>query len=140
MEGGRGARAELGLPEHGVVTLDQIRKAYRKRSLATHPDKGGTAVGFRRVKEARDLLVRLTTGAGAAAGRRQPAAAAAPSSPRRRREFIVYKTIVKAPRSGEAIAGPALKRGRGAGGRARSDHPDKRARASAGADGGVPRA
>ena len=40
----------LGLPSS--ATLAEIKLAYRKRALATHPDRGGTADAFRAVQSA----------------------------------------------------------------------------------------
>lgn len=45
------------------ATLAEIKKAYKKRALETHPNKGGTAEKFRLIQEAYERL----TGAGAAA-------------------------------------------------------------------------
>ena len=52
------------MPDHyqilGVARnaeTDEIQKAYRKRSLQTHPDHGGDAEQHRAVQEARDTLV-----------------------------------------------------------------------------------
>jgi len=38
------------------VTKDQVRQAYKKMSLQTHPDKGGNSNDFIKVKEAYDEL------------------------------------------------------------------------------------
>ena len=38
------------------VTEDQVRQAYKKMSLQTHPDKGGNPNDFIKVKEAYDQL------------------------------------------------------------------------------------
>ncbi|NUP09126.1 MAG: J domain-containing protein [Polyangiaceae bacterium] len=40
----------LGVPSS--ATLDEIKRAYRKRALETHPDHGGEADVFRRVQRA----------------------------------------------------------------------------------------
>jgi hypothetical protein len=40
----------------GTRHAPTIRSAYHRRALTTHPDKGGTAVAFRRLQEAYDRL------------------------------------------------------------------------------------
>lgn len=59
------ALKELQLP----TSFDekQLKAAYRARSLATHPDKGGSAAAFLRVSEAYELL-KLGGAGGAGAG------------------------------------------------------------------------
>eukprot|EP00793_Prasinoderma_coloniale_P002888 PRCOL_00002370-RA len=54
------ARAALGLPppERGGVSEEQVRAAYRRAALSAHPDKGGTAEGFARVRGAYEALLR----------------------------------------------------------------------------------
>ncbi len=44
----------LGVPDD--ATIEQIRKAYRKKARATHPDHGGSAENFHEVTEAYQLL------------------------------------------------------------------------------------
>lgn len=39
------------------ATLDEIRKAYRKRAKETHPDQGGTAEAFRELLKAYDAAL-----------------------------------------------------------------------------------
>ena len=56
------ARIVLGLPgRNGSASVDHeielIRRAFKRRSLETHPDKGGSAEHFQRVKDAHDVLV-----------------------------------------------------------------------------------
>ena len=41
---GRRARAVLGVSAH--ATADEIRRAFRRRALATHPDRGGDRTAF----------------------------------------------------------------------------------------------
>ena len=57
--GSRGAAPDLyqilGVARNAET--DEIQKAYRKRSLQTHPDHGGDAEQHRAVQEARDKLV-----------------------------------------------------------------------------------
>lgn len=50
------ARKELNLPAAGKLDDKEIKKAYRKRSLETHPDKGGDSKEFIRVAEAYNVL------------------------------------------------------------------------------------
>ncbi len=47
-------RRILGL--RWTATTAQLKAAYRKRVLETHPDHGGTAAEFRKVKRAYDTL------------------------------------------------------------------------------------
>ena len=66
------ARRELGL--RGRFTDRELTKAYRQRSLETHPDKGGSTAAFLRVAEAYEVLSGGSTGGhagGPAGGRRQ---------------------------------------------------------------------
>ena len=46
----------LGLPEGGV-TLKQLKSAFRKKAIETHPDKGGNTEDFIEVKKAYDAIV-----------------------------------------------------------------------------------
>lgn len=50
------ALRELGLPPHTNHSEKDIKNAYRKRSLETHPDKGGSSEQFVRVAEAYEVL------------------------------------------------------------------------------------
>lgn len=50
----------LGL-SHGATEAD-IRRAYRKLALKTHPDRGGSAEAFRRITEARDAAMAAVAG------------------------------------------------------------------------------
>ena len=45
----------LGLPK--TASPDDIRRAYRRRALETHPDRGGDAAAFIRVTWARDEAI-----------------------------------------------------------------------------------
>ena len=47
---------ELGLPVGLVLAPEEIEDAFRKKSEGAHPDSGGEAGEFERVREARDLL------------------------------------------------------------------------------------
>lgn len=51
------ARQDLGLADDVVLTEEVLKKAYRKMSIQTHPDRGGTAEAFVKVKSAYDLLM-----------------------------------------------------------------------------------
>ena len=53
----REALSILGLPE--TSTLEDVKRAYRRKAKETHPDKGGDVVGFVKVKAAYDSLVEL---------------------------------------------------------------------------------
>ena len=48
------ARAELQLPRR--YSEKELKSAYRKRSVETHPDKGGSTEQFLRVSEVYELL------------------------------------------------------------------------------------
>ena len=50
------ARAVLGVSLRADAT--EIRAAHRRLIAAAHPDRGGSAELFRRVNDARDLLLR----------------------------------------------------------------------------------
>lgn len=67
-EGGRGAHparqlqprrgaqlATLGLAADGAHSAEDIRRAYLRRALASHPDKGGDVATFAAVRCARQL-------------------------------------------------------------------------------------
>lgn len=44
-------RAVLGLG-HGTITYEEVRKAFRRKALETHPDRGGNKEEFQKVIEA----------------------------------------------------------------------------------------
>jgi hypothetical protein len=52
----------LGL-EPGA-SVDEIKAAYRKRAFETHPDRGGSAKEFRRVRRAFDHLIAVAERSG----------------------------------------------------------------------------
>ena len=56
------ACAELQLSRHH--SEKELKSAYRKRSVETHPDKGGSTEKFLRVSEAYELLSQLASGSG----------------------------------------------------------------------------
>jgi hypothetical protein len=56
---GRHARAVLGVPAH--ATTDEIRQAFRRRALATHPDRGGDRTTFELVVLAFQTLQHVTS-------------------------------------------------------------------------------
>ena len=62
---------ELGLvhqtSSHGI-TPEELKKAYRKRCMETHPDKGGSHEEFIRVSEAYEILSSSCGGAGRGTG------------------------------------------------------------------------
>jgi hypothetical protein len=73
---GRGKRNEdaaqlLGVTYPHSLTVDAIKKAYRTKAMATHPDHGGDAAQFRALVEARDALLQHlgTTGSRSVAAR-----------------------------------------------------------------------
>lgn len=80
---GRRARAVLGVAEH--ATHDEIRRAFRARALATHPDRGGDRTEF----ELAVLAFETLRSAGAHA--RRSTAADDPPRPRYR-PFCAYDT------------------------------------------------
>jgi hypothetical protein len=53
------ARAVLGVPAH--ATTDEIRQAFRRRALATHPDRGGDRTTFELVVLAFQTLQHVTS-------------------------------------------------------------------------------
>ena len=53
---GQSSGAEGAIENADTVTISAIRKAYRKAALASHPDKGGDVVTFKRVTEAYEIL------------------------------------------------------------------------------------
>eukprot|EP00434_Breviolum_minutum_P020860 symbB.v1.2.018401.t1/scaffold1435.1/size118962/6 len=53
----RAAWAFLGVAGEGVASQAEIKKAFKRRALELHPDKGGDADRFRLLQEMRDLLV-----------------------------------------------------------------------------------
>jgi hypothetical protein len=55
---GRHARAVLGVPAH--ATAQDIRSAFRRRALATHPDHGGDRTAFELVVLAFETLQDVT--------------------------------------------------------------------------------
>ncbi len=58
---GRHARAVLGVVEH--ASADDIRSAFRRRALATHPDRGGDRTSFEMVVLAFETLQHVTMAA-----------------------------------------------------------------------------
>ena len=51
--------AALGLLGVGRdATNEEVRKAYHRKALASHPDKGGSAAAFQAVKEAFEVAKR----------------------------------------------------------------------------------
>lgn len=59
--GARSAYALLGVTPRS--NAEEVRAAYKKRALETHPDKGGDPEEFRRVKQAYEFLNRPTPNA-----------------------------------------------------------------------------
>ncbi|CAE7245712.1 PHRF1 [Symbiodinium natans] len=53
----RAAWSFLGVVGEGRASQEDIKKAFKKRALELHPDKGGDAERFRLLQEMRDLLV-----------------------------------------------------------------------------------
>ena len=56
------ARAELQIPRR--YSEKELKSAYRRRSVETHPDKGGTTEQFLRVSKAYELLSSASGGGG----------------------------------------------------------------------------
>lgn len=48
----------LGLPAVGVTSANDLKAAFRRRALETHPDRGGSSEGFREVSQAYSNLAR----------------------------------------------------------------------------------
>ena len=46
----------LGIPENAQVTEISLKKAYNKKALETHPDKGGNAETFKKIQAANEAL------------------------------------------------------------------------------------
>lgn len=61
------ARAVLGLADDAALDHDMITAAYRRRAKHLHPDAGGTARAFARLREAVGLLRSQTPGTTATA-------------------------------------------------------------------------
>ena len=40
-----------------TISINSVRKAYKKQALENHPDKGGDATIFRKIKEAHDKII-----------------------------------------------------------------------------------
>ncbi len=57
-DAGRSPLAVLGLAP--AATVDEIKRAYRKRALETHPDRGGDAEAFRGVHRAYEQALART--------------------------------------------------------------------------------
>jgi hypothetical protein len=55
---GRHARAMLGVPAH--ATTEEVRQAFRRRAIATHPDHGGDRTTFELVVLAFETLQDVT--------------------------------------------------------------------------------
>jgi hypothetical protein len=70
---GRHARIVLGVPEH--ASADDIRSAFRRRALATHPDRGGNRTAFELVVLAFETLQQVTV------AKPVPSKASAPPAP-----------------------------------------------------------
>ena len=55
---GRQHREVLQLASAGALTPAQINAAFRRLAKTAHPDAGGSAAHYRRIAEARDVLLR----------------------------------------------------------------------------------
>lgn len=53
------ARGVLGLRQDGKLSLTEINAAFRRLAKTAHPDAGGSSDAYRRISEARDLLLGL---------------------------------------------------------------------------------
>ena len=51
----------LGLGVNKQSNLDEIKKAYRKKAMQLHPDKGGDAEDFKSLTEAYEVIVLNTS-------------------------------------------------------------------------------
>ncbi|WP_411840007.1 J domain-containing protein [Paracoccus sp. ME4] len=50
------ARMILGLPIEGPISRSQVKKAYKTAVRAAHPDQGGSAEAFRKVRNAYEFF------------------------------------------------------------------------------------
>jgi len=85
------------------ATQSEVAKAYRRRALAMHPDKGGSAEGFRRVADAYHILGDIEERRKYDASSSAPPAAAAPQQapPREQSDEtpvgVAFSAIITAP-------------------------------------------
>ena len=102
---GRHARAVLGVPAH--ATADDIRRAFRQRALATHPDRGGDRTTFELVVLAFETLQHVTI---TPPPRKTAVESATPLHPR----FSAYDTprAARAPRRFDDVLRAAIARAR----------------------------
>ncbi|MFS8038334.1 J domain-containing protein [Xanthobacter sp. AM11] len=56
-------REALNLPADGALTPAQINSAFRRLAKTAHPDAGGSSEHYRRIAEARDVLLGQFAGA-----------------------------------------------------------------------------
>lgn len=52
-------REALGLPLEGRLDAAEINAAFRRRAKTAHPDAGGSDAEYRRIAEARDVLLEM---------------------------------------------------------------------------------
>lgn len=52
-------REVLNLPMEGALEPSEINAAFRRRAKTAHPDAGGSSEDYRRIAEARDMLLKI---------------------------------------------------------------------------------
>ena len=55
------ARHILGIDDTGAQSEQDLKRAFKAAALKAHPDKGGSAELFQRVKDAHDVLIAAAT-------------------------------------------------------------------------------
>ena len=80
------ALRELGLSD-GSPDAAAIKAAYRKRSLATHPDKGGSSEEFVRVAQAYEVLTSPDGGASSGGAQHSSSQGGRPMTPEEQMKF-----------------------------------------------------
>eukprot|EP00929_Paragymnodinium_shiwhaense_P003189 TRINITY_DN103616_c0_g1_i1.p2 TRINITY_DN103616_c0_g1~~TRINITY_DN103616_c0_g1_i1.p2 ORF type:complete len:131 (+),score=14.89 TRINITY_DN103616_c0_g1_i1:101-493(+) len=99
--------AVLGI--HECAATDEIRAAFRRKALETHPDKGGDALEFRRVKSAYEVLCGRSASLEGSTTMQEPANAASRQrsrTPPRRQPRKPRTTQAKAAKAKQAPSRP----------------------------------
>jgi len=61
-------REVLNLPMEGALKPSEINAAFRRLAKTAHPDAGGSGEQYRRIAEARDVLLKQFGGAASSRG------------------------------------------------------------------------